>query len=136
MKKFQLSVYIGKKLIYQSIIILDREEYDACLQSILKAQVCFLGDEVENVALKVYGKMKFLKNLDKWRDISVEELVTKYPDIAVAAQIQQNVHSTLFVGFPGFVHKEKIVGAKEEHIVCELESYSWQCRPLPVSFKV
>lgn len=134
MKKFQLTAFIGKKIIYQSLLIFTREDYDACLQSILNTQRELLSDEVEDVAIRVQGRTRYLKALDKWRDISVAELVAKYPDIAIAAQIQLNVHSTLFVGFSSFIKKEKIMGAREELFVCELENYSWKCMPLPVSF--
>ena len=135
MKKFQLTILIGKKIIYQSILVFTPEQETTYIDKLVlmsKNDEDFLKDELnvsfERTSLKKKPKLKF--DLQEWGKMSIEEIAEKFPDVLICAGIQETIYGIgLFNGFSNFELKisEDIT---EENTISELGNYSWKCIPL------
>ncbi len=130
MKKFKLTILIGMKVIYQSILSFDDHQQRTYLQKAINDGKDDLDDDLAEVTSRTIGKRKYKKEREKWDNMSIKEYVEKYPDVVICAQIQLSIYDyDLFKGFSDF--ELKIAdGAGEEKRISLLEDYNWNCIPI------
>ncbi len=92
MKKFKLEIFIGKFIIYESIFILKKADFDRTLNLISNKGGGAIEDFFEGV-FKNFLKAKKIskKEFDKIDEIKLEEILEKYPDVAICAYLESEV---------------------------------------------
>lgn len=133
MKKYQLSIWIGKDiLIYRSIRSFTKEQYSAYLEKILSGGKEKIEDELELALPRMIGTKKYEKEFETWDNMSLDKLIKRRPDIVICAAIQTYVSDTLFRGFYVFHDKESETddSCTKETIISKIENYNWECVPI------
>lgn len=134
MKRFQLTIQDGKKVIYQSIFSYTPEQEKALLEKILKKELGgnMVELEFETVVIRSIGEKKWQKEHKKWDDMTLQNYVKQYPDIAICAAIQASVYDCGL--HPNLDNLKYINGAKGEVSIDKINnggSIGWKCILLP-----
>jgi len=134
MKKYELKVKFGRKLMYHQIFEFTENEQQAYLNKIVER---FTGDkiggELEDVFCRHLGNKWYFKEFRSFPDPlsvyekEIKELAEKYPDMLVAAVLQYECYDAF-----GFTASDfpTIVCNKDEVLVDATETFSYMCKIL------
>lgn len=132
MKKFELTVKDGRRIIYQSIFSYTPEQEKAYLAKILEQGTdrYLFESELEVVVMQTIGEKRWQKEWKKWNeDMTLRDYVEQYPDIAICAAIQNNLYNCDVI--PHLDSLGPTNGAKEEVLIDHSGSCGWKCVLLP-----
>lgn len=128
MKRFQLTIKDGRKVIYQSIFSYNPEQEKAYLARILEegTSVNQLESELEAVVIQTIGQRNWQKERKKWNDdMTLRDYVEQYPDITICASIQNSVYDCRL--FPDLTGLESANEAEEEVLIDKTGNIGWKC---------
>ena len=130
MKKFEFTILIGKKIIYQSIISFTKEQEEVYLQNTVLEGLNEIRGELQVVIERSIGRKKYTKDFEIFENMTIEEYKRQYPEMLICAAIQESIYDTgLFSEFEPFRHRFESMFSfgSEEKVVDELENYTWKC---------
>ncbi len=135
MKKFQLTIVIGKKIIYQTIFSFTEDQEKEYLKSIQNNPNDYLKEEIKIVLGNKIGNKKMSKQLDEWGEDFATGCAKEFTDVLISANIRACVFdSDLFSSFVPHVDgiEHEVFGfpngVAENCCISELENYTWTCK--------
>jgi hypothetical protein len=134
MKRFQFTIKIGRKILYQSVFTFTKEQFESYLHdAALDLDHPVAGTTMKGmlycVIISVVGIKKFEKDSSKWENMSTEDYVKDYPDMLVMAHIHADIRykNPLSSAF-GF--SPKVGQSKNEVKINVLEDSILECKVL------
>ena len=138
MKKFALKVRIGRNVIFHKIFEFTEQEKQDYLKKIIErgpggTTGNLLHGEIEVALIKKLGSKYYHKEfpgpLDNQRSLSsridkgLEEFAEKYPDILIAAVIQEHCYNLISLDFDDLPTPCQ----KTESLVDKTNDFAWDC---------
>lgn len=128
MKRFEFVIKKSEKIIYKSIFSFSPQQYKNYLKYLTSVELVYV--DIKKVVDRLIGLSEFKKNESNWLHFTTKDYLAKYPDILIAASLEEMVYNTgLFNNFYNLYIMENI-NVHQQIIYSELEKYSWECRPL------
>lgn len=135
MKKYELKVRFGRKVMYHHIFEFTEDEQQSYLQKIVETGGCtgnLLSSELEDVLCRHMGEKWYFKEYPSLPDPlslherGLKELAEKHPDMLVAAALQEQCYNSFSYGASDF----PTVCNKNEVLVDATETFSYRCKIL------
>jgi hypothetical protein len=132
MKKYELKVKFGRKLMYHQVFEFIENEQQAYLHKIVERFTGNeIGGELEDVLCRHFGRRWYFKEFRSFPNPlsiykrEIKELAEKYPDMLVAAVLQYECYNAFGFTASNF---PPVVCNKAEVLVDATETFSYECK--------
>lgn len=128
MKKFELVIKDGRRVVYKSTFTFSESQEKEYLK---KVSECGSHDnfysELEAVVVSSIGEKAWNKDYEKWNNMNRKKCVLEYPDYAIAAHLMTTLYDKVTSG-QDVCLDDLPQGVEEEIQIAKMPSLEWFCK--------